>query len=137
MERFMNLQDKKTVVTRSGLIFETVLPPHILQCFVILIKFGSEALWRFKNSQVSSVFQGLHDRKHEDIKISLPTTFLLRKKCKIYIHAIVWHLNNNKTGTGFLRGYNEAPKPHCLQKYRTLSKLWWDLTLAAVSGSPL
>lgn len=108
----MNLQDSKTVVTRSALIFETVLPPHILQYVCLLRKFESEALWRFKNSQVTSIFRDLHDTKHEDIKTSLPTTFLIRKKCKIYFHSIVWHCNYNKTASGFLRGCNEAPKLH-------------------------
>lgn len=108
----MNLQDSTTVVTRSALISETVLPPHILQYVCLLRKFESEALWRFKNSQVTSIFQDLDDTKHEDIKISLPTTFLVRKKCKIYIHSTVWHFNDNKTATGFLRGCNEAPKLH-------------------------
>lgn len=94
----------RQVVTRSGLIFETVLPPHVLQGVCTLRKFESEALWRFNNSQVTSTFQSLHDTKHENIKNSLPTTFLLIKECKVYIHAVLWHFTDKKTGTGFLRG---------------------------------
>lgn len=96
VERFMNLQDNKAVVTRPSLIFETVLPPHILQCVCILRKFDPEALWRFKNNQVTSMFQSLHDTKLENIKTSLPTTFLLRQECKIYIHTIVGILITRK-----------------------------------------
>lgn len=55
------------VTTRSGLSFKTVSALYILQCVFILRKLESEALWGFKTSQLSPVFEHLYDRKDENI----------------------------------------------------------------------